>query len=991
MELKKRIIQSEIKYREDSLKEFCKKDIHMQIQFPEHKNGILIGQPVAQGYEKLKKEDEVASVSSGAVFAPSIAQGVPEKDVKAGLSAEDVMAKASVMDVENTKNLLTVVGASVSPEELSEIEKNGFHPGELKPEEMVTITDEIRATLAEAGVTIPGYNDDLSMEVLTEIAGSVSAANALAEAFRTYQVPQTEENAREAAQAVELGRSLSDLSTDAKLFLVENKLEPTIENLYTAQHSGYAKSALPQSKVPEELLKDTLVRFGYEGTEDNVLEAKSLLSSGIGLTKENFDALKELDAIDLPASQNDLYEMAARGLKDKGSAVSGDALNKEPLVEKAARLVVAANSISDSAILRTVEQEEPLTLKNLIKQEEVFSGEEPVLPEKALSAKRLLEEVRLSLTVSSTYTLYKLGIQVDTKELSSLVEDLKAVEEHKGQVLFGKEDAAEEYKLWQKTNQVAAAIPAFPEDTVGILGKSESQNAFSMLQFRGVSLATVAEEGAQLKEAYQKAGTRYETMMTSVRSDLGDSITKAFRNIPDLLSENGFAVNEENEKATRILSRNGMEITAENLEEVKEANRLMTRVIEKMTPAATLKLIREGENPLQLTLQELENKLDRMPEADYKERYARFLVRLEERNEISEAEKESYIGIYRLLHTVETKDSSALGAVLNKGEELSFKSLLRSVRSVRHAGMDVSLDDQTGILDTVITKESSITMQLESAFAEGGSSKQQQKETEIFAKEKMQELQEATSAVDEAVELLIENELPATIDNLAAAKHMTTKRGQNYRDLKELTRKAESQIPFDQLSEDIRNSMDEAEELKKAFEAFTNVMEDTIEGEMMHEASRVDLKALQAAFKEIHLAADLSKQEHYEVPMELGGELTSVSVHMKKGAAGAEISYETKDGGKVFASIRPKGEQLSLTIYGEKAEDLASLAEKEASFKEHFTEFSEVQFVEMAHKKLNSTSHLAENNIEGASKDGSEVTGKLLYQAAKAVLEVIAG
>ena len=125
-----------------------------------------------------------------------------------------------------------------------------------------------------------------------------------------------------------------------------------------------------------------------------------------------------------------------------------------------------------------------------------------------------------------------------------------------------------------------------------------------------VSQETVAEfhsEGKALQTAYTEANERYETLMTAPRRDLGDSIRKAFSNVDDILTDMSLDKTPENQRSVRILAYNRMEITAENIERVKEADKQVTAVIEKLTPKNVLQMIRDGVNPLEKTFGELES------------------------------------------------------------------------------------------------------------------------------------------------------------------------------------------------------------------------------------------------------------------------------------------------------------------------------------------------------------------------------------------------
>ena len=55
-----------------------------------------------------------------------------------------------------------------------------------------------------------------------------------------------------------------------------------------------------------------------------------------------------------------------------------------------------------------------------------------------------------------------------------------------------------------------------------------------------------------------------------MRTDLGDSIKKAFAGIPTMLQEMGLESTPENERAVRILGYNRMEITEESIAQIKD-------------------------------------------------------------------------------------------------------------------------------------------------------------------------------------------------------------------------------------------------------------------------------------------------------------------------------------------------------------------------------------------------------------------------------------
>ena len=109
-----------------------------------------------------------------------------------------------------------------------------------------------------------------------------------------------------------------------------------------------------------------------------------------------------------------------------------------------------------------------------------------------------------------------------------------------------------------------------------------------------------------------------------------------------------------------------MEITEGNIQSVMDADNDLQRVIAKMTPPSVVKMIRDGVNPLKVTLGELEQYLDANASyEDEAEKYSKYLYKLEHSGEITEQEKESYIGIYRMLRQIEKTESASVGDTLH--------------------------------------------------------------------------------------------------------------------------------------------------------------------------------------------------------------------------------------------------------------------------------------------------------------------------------------
>jgi len=161
----------------------------------------------------------------------------------------------------------------------------------------------------------------------------------------------------------------------------------------------------------------------------------------------------------------------------------------------------------------------------------------------------------------------------------------------------------------------------------------------------------------------EKAGESYESLMTEPRKDLGDSIQKAFTNVDDILDDLNLEKSETNQRAVRILGYNSLEITEESIMKMKAADECVQRTFANLTTATVRELIRQGSNPLDMNLTELNKKAEEIrnqnAEADT-ERFSEYLWKLEQNHSISKEERESFIGIYRLIHQIEKTDGAAI-------------------------------------------------------------------------------------------------------------------------------------------------------------------------------------------------------------------------------------------------------------------------------------------------------------------------------------------
>ena len=931
-----------------------------------------------------------------------------------GKTAEEVMQDAGLIDVAVQRDYMTVMSNTMSGEDFGRLQRDGYHPGDMDIEEVVTIVDKIKAELVKSGTLVTGYTDDLDAETLRQITGSEAFARELYKQFKMHDIPVTVENVTDAKRAYDKAAQLQTPGDGAVRYMVENDMEPTIDGLYLADYSstadnrqshGYyaAETGGYYARKAEEYdweqlkpqMEKVLEKAGLEATQENLEEAKWLVESGIPLTEDSVSRLHEIRQVVLPQRMEQILSAAAAAISDGKDAGSANLADGRSSLEKAADYVQAYEQISGEAVDQAAADGKVLNLRNLQKaQEEIDrNGLAEGTPEQ-ISGRRRLEEVRLMMTIEANRKLLESGYSIDTTQLEDLVEALKRIEEEQNKALFAESDAASasgKAALYLETQQKTAQIPFLPAAVL----------AEFITEEKPFTLDNVHTDGTALKNAYEAARESYETLMTAPRADMGDSIRKAFRNVDDILADMGLETSGENRRAVRILGYNSMDITGDNIDAVKKYDMELRHAMRRMTPAAALRAVREGKNPLKMSVAELNKYLDEsdLQDTAKEEKFSKYLYKLEKNHSISEQEREAYIGIYRMFRQLEKTDDAAIGSLLREGAPLTFSNLLTAMRSTKKQGMNYTVDDSFGGVDGVRLNKT-ITEQIVSGFpaladAEGADSRgtdgrqgrndtqgtaeyysrlsgeiadalepemldsielkpdmtmeqfadglyqtapDEQAEAE-YLEEQMRQYTDLSGAQDAVIKELLACKLPVTADNVMAAMQLRKDPGALFRKLNEIDKSADKHKVRDASVQLLKN-MEDHDSAAEAYEAMQTVFGQMLEEAQDESVSYLDLKSLQSCHKQLSLAGRFAGEESYRIPVEVDGEWTAVNLRIvHDGTAGGKVtaSLHSESYGQVSAQFHVRNRTVSGYIACDTEDGTHRLQEKEQQIKEALT------------------------------------------------------
>lgn len=925
-----------------------------------------------------KMQETYRMTDGGSFYMPNAVYQKPEG--KEEESVVDQLDTQMDMSASNRKNQMVVVSNTASSADLEEMSKDGFDCMDTDSHTIITVTDKIKAVLAKAGVDISIYGDDLSSAELEELTGSPAIAAQIETALKQADLPTTEANIEEGVKAYQAAEEMLPLNDATKEYLLKNEWEPTIQNIYKAAHSGVTTKANQQIDFSglEKQMEQIILSAGFTVSEETQENCQWLIQKNIGLTVSNLRYLDGLNALSQKLSKNegktlDMQQVIARimeAIRDGRRPMDALLLDGFSYEDRAKNAMNTIMEAQDCDVAYCVEQQLTISVESLQtaisnrgEQTEVAISVEMSTSITFVTAKRQLEETRLAMTTEANYALLKRGISIDTKPLEQVVENLKDLENQYYKDLMnqnGVEATEENVAIFSSTTKYVEELKFQPAYVLEISSASET-------------IQTLHQTGNALKTSMDAALQSYETLWTAPRKDMGDSIQKAFRNVDEILTGLNLETTEFNQRAVRILAYNETEITVENITKIKDVDREMQKLFRNLTPATTLEMIREGKNPLDMEISQLNQVVETMQaETGEKEqeRFSKFLWKLEQNQEISAEERDSYIGIYRLIAQVEKTDGAAIGALLNQGADITMRNIITAMRSAKK---DVNYkidDDFAGAKAT--TRGPRIDDQIMASFQTNC----MKEAADILSPEKLQQIQEWEEMTPEQLLEALQKQAQ-TEESIALEQQYHSDVAQEYAsvleasddvyaflekyDMKNSARNvlAASRLlhnpsnVFDQLFntegkspdyqemigdlkaqvlENFGEAVKTPEEMAKAQATLAEVAERVMQTMIIENEtiSAKDLNDLRLMSQQFYLCKEKAKEESFLVPVETGDTVTGVNLKIVRGKADkglVDIFFRGALMEKVAASFEAKESGISGVIATTDEETRQYLAE----------------------------------------------------------------
>ena len=886
-------------------------------------------------------------------------------------SIAEQAAGADVKGVEAQMQQMLVVAQTMSPADAKKLADEGYDMGSLDPEDAVNSLDRIKIKLAEAGVNVAGYTDTVSADKVASVTGRTVDSGTLAseaalydgasfpeeayfsaettdteiaETLMSYDLPASNDNVASVREAINMTSELKDITDNTRMFLVSEGLEPTVANVFRAEFSSGRMNSSGNARY----LSDDM---GYVSRySDDTKTGPEGQTADEGLSRQIGDIIEKAGYEDVPGIRNDAEKLIEAGM---------------PLTPESLRIYEDSQMIN----IRPLKKE----VMDSIAEGRPAKDAYLISDYRMIKAERIVKEAALSMTTEVNRKNLDKDLTIDTGYLEKDVESLKS-------------RVRKAFDLLEATLSVRDEIRKAPAELIAdrdILDVFDSMRTVSDIASGTLpDLNAVHEKAASLSARYAQMSGTYEAVGTEVRTDLGDSIKKAFDNTDfgQILEDLGADKTDMNERAVRIISYSHMELTADNLTRIREADESLNSVLDKLTPGRVLRLIRHNVNPLQTDLKTLETRLEGYEDEELRpvEDFARFLVSESRKGQVTEEEATSYIGIYRLINAINTGDHRAVGTLVASGAELSFSNLLSAVRTGRKSHVDQYAEGHFEGFDRPFSDgRERIDQMIRAAFDPSAN------EEESRAEEDARKFAEAAKAEAELFRALEEASIPRSADNIEAYRQLMSGGNAFARELfGNASDRAKDRMKETRSKVREALSSGDAEKIKESYD-------EMVKAELIgaFEGETLDIRGLQAKDKVLSIKRALSEADEYHIPVEFGGELININLRLRHGENrnSVDIYFETEDFGSVHASLRVT-DGIRGAIESERTAGNEYMRERLDAINEAAAGISGMtSYLKVGNTEVSDFS-VSQDETPGAM-DGSNTDNAMLYRMAKAVLD----
>lgn len=648
---------------------------------------------------KAVKSEGVAGSFAGVVISGGVTAATD--NTYEGLLKEADDVKSQIMaSASDAKLSLKALMMKLSGADAVKLDGDGFNLTDATPDDMVNIIEKIKIELAMHSDDYVNYGTAVSKDKIESVTGSAATAASVESRMQGADIAVNDESVAEVKSTLEKSKELKPLSENTKNYMVANGIEPSIAGIYQAQAAtsssisadgvtiGRCVNAI--SDADFEALRPGIEKIiassGLEVNDNTLADARAFIDAQIPVTKENLEYKAQLDAIDIEKIQADPDEMLNK------------ILDNMKLGGKAENTLVTGSPIDDiRTALDTINRAEYSDVANVVSKGETFT----------------IASLKLEMDARSFRIEYSAAsVSTGNSEVRNQASDVQqAADKAYDTLVTARVLMSANASIYLVKNNIS--ILTTPIDELNSM-LMEYEQADGMYEEAQIAYTDVLEARKTLNEIvrnparvfasmFDKMNETYEAVGTQIRGDLGDSLKKAVQgSADDIIRELGLEGTDEDKEAIKVLAANNMDMTKENVEIVKSVNAMINNLIKNMKPETVLNMIKDGVNPMNASIEEVNEYLTEANDKaskDNEEKFSKFLYKLDRTNGITKEQRKQFIGIYQMMNIFTRDAGVAAGALIKQGAEVTMNNLMTAYNSRKHYDMDAVIDENTGMAE----------------------------------------------------------------------------------------------------------------------------------------------------------------------------------------------------------------------------------------------------------------------------------------------------
>lgn len=648
---------------------------------------------------KTAKSEGVAGAFAGVVISGGVTAATD--NTYEGLLKEADDVKSQIMaSASGAKLSLKALMMKLSGADAVKLDEDGFNLTDATPDDMVNIIEKIKIELAMHSDDYVNYGTAVSKDKIESVTGSAATAANVESRMQGADIAVNDESVAEVKSTLEKSGELKPLSENTKNYMVANDIEPSIAGIYQAQASTSSsisadgvtigRYANAISDADFEALRPGIEKIiasaGLEVNDKTLADARAFIDAQIPVTKENLEYKAQLDAIDIEKIQADSDEMLNK------------ILDNMKLGGKAENTLVTGSPIDDiRTALDTINRAEYADAANVVSKGETFT---------IASLKLEIDARSFSIEYSAA------SVRTGNSEVRNQASDVhQAADKAYDTLVTARVLMSANASIYLVKNNISILTTPIDELNSMLMEYEQADGMYAEAQ---IAYTDVLEARKTLNEIvrnparvfasmFDKMNETYEAVGTQIRGDLGDSLKKAVQgSADDIIKELGLEGTDEDKEAIKVLAANNMDMTKENVETVKSVNAMINNLIKNMKPETVLNMIKDGVNPMNASIEEVNEYLTEANDKaskDNEEKFSKFLYKLDRTNGITKEQRKQFIGIYQMMNIFTRDAGVAAGALIKQGAEVTMNNLMTAYNSRKHYDMDAVIDENTGMAE----------------------------------------------------------------------------------------------------------------------------------------------------------------------------------------------------------------------------------------------------------------------------------------------------